>query len=101
MAKKILYDLSEVELTRIKEYLTLYNLKIDELSFPKPQTARFLEIIKKLQGSNNQGSAELRHIVTLAELTGIDKYKAGEMVDKLRLAGELVEVSSGRFKIII
>ncbi len=93
MAKKTLYDLSEVELDRIKEYLASYNLKIEDLSFPKPQVARFLEIIKKLQGSDGQGSAELRHIVALSELTGIDKYKAGEMVNKLRLAGELYSVT--------
>ncbi len=100
MAKKNLYDLSEVELDRIKEYLALHNLKIEDLSFPKPQTARFLEIIKKLQESDGQGSAELCHIITLAELTGIDKYKAGEMVNKLRLAGELIEMSSERFRIV-
>ncbi len=100
MAKKTLYDLSEVELDCIKEYLTSYNLKIEDLSFPKPQVARFLDIIKKLQGSDGQGSAELCHIIELAELTGIDKYKAEEMIGKLRLAGELVEVSSERFKIV-
>ncbi len=101
MAKKNFYDLSELELNRIKEYLTLHNLKIEDLSFPSPQSARILEIIKRLQGLNGQGFAELRHIVALAELTGIDKYKAGEMVNKLRLAGELIETSNEQFRIVV
>lgn len=100
MAKKNLYDLSGTELDQIKEYLASHNLKIEDLSFPKPQTARFLEIIKKLQGADDHGSAELCHIVALAELTGIDEYKAKSMVNRLWIKGELTEVSSERFKIV-
>ncbi len=100
MTKKTLYDLSEAERDRIREYLALHNLKIEDLSFPSPQSARILEIIKRLQGLDGRGFAELRHIIALAGLTGIDEYKAGEMVNKLRLAGELIELSSERFRIV-
>ena len=101
MAKKAPEVLSESENNSIREYLATHNLKFENLVFPKPQAARLLEIIKKLQGSDSQGFAELRHIIALAELTGIDKYKAEEMVNKLRLAGELIETSSERFRIVV
>ncbi len=101
MAKKTTEVLSESENNSIREYLVTHNLKIENFSFPKSQAARLLEIIKKLQGSDGQGSVELRHIIALADLMGIDEYKAKAMVNKLWLKGELIELSSERFRIVV
>lgn len=101
VSKKSHYELSESESDRIKEYLSLHNLKFENLLFPMSQAPRIREIIKKLQESDGKGSANLEHIIALAELTGIEKYKAEEMVNKLRLEGELIEKSIGRFEIVI
>lgn len=100
MSKKTFYDLSELESNRIREYLTSRNLNFENLSFPKPQSARIVEIIKKLQESDSQGTANLGDIIALAEIIGIDKYKAEDMVNKLKNAGELIESRNERFKIV-
>lgn len=100
VSKKTHYDISESESDRIREYLTSRNLKFENLSFPKPQNARIVEIIKKLQESDSQGSANLRDIIALAEIIGIDKYKAEDMINKLKYAGDLMESSNERFKIV-
>ena len=99
LSKKSHYEISESETDSINGYLAKNNLKFENLLFPKPQAARIKEIIRKL--SIIQGSANIVHIIAIAELTGIERYKAEEMVNKLSLVGELIEKSSGRFEIVI
>lgn len=92
--------LSETEINRIKEYFTSRNLKFENLSFPTSQSARILEIINKLQESDTQGTANLSDIIALAEILGIDNYKAENMVTKLKDAGQLFEPRNRQFKIV-
>lgn len=100
MSKKTSYDLSESEINGIREYLTSRNLIFENYSFPKSQSERIVEIIRKLQESDTQGTANLSDIIALAEIIGIDKYKAQNMVDKLKYAGNLIEPRNERFKIV-
>lgn len=58
----------------------------------------FVEIIRTLQ-EERQGAAPLEDIILRAEETGIKKETAEDMLNKLKSAGDICEVSTDRYRV--
>ena len=58
------------------------------------------EIIKTLQEELESGAAPLEDIIARAEEIGIKKEKVEDMIAKLKTAGEIIEASNGRYRVV-
>ncbi|NJD76152.1 MAG: MCM family protein [Candidatus Methanoperedens sp.] len=63
----------------------------------KAKTLR--EIIRELQ-DEYKGAAPLEDIISRAEESGIKKDTVEDMIQKLKSAGEIIEASNGRFRVV-